>query len=75
MKKTINVVFDYGDEVILKTDPDIRRITTGYVVRKSGVVYELAAGTEVSYHNGVEIEKTKTSNVVAGFLNKKNKVG
>jgi hypothetical protein len=57
MKKVISVLFTFGNEVQLKTEPTIKRIVTGIIVRPSGKMYELANGVETSWHQDVEIEK------------------
>jgi hypothetical protein len=57
MRKVISVLFTFGNEVQLKTEPAIKRIVTGIIVRSSGKMYELANGVETSWHQDVEIEK------------------
>jgi len=57
MKKSFTVKFSIGDSVILRTEPQVQRIVTGLVIRQSGKMYELASGTETSWHQEVEIER------------------
>jgi hypothetical protein len=57
MRKTINILFSFGDEVQLKTEPNIKRVVTGIVLRPSGKMYETAIGMETSWHQDVELEK------------------
>ena len=57
MKKQISISFNFGDEVALKTEPSVRRIVTGIVLRPSGKMYEIAVGVETSWHQDVELEK------------------
>jgi hypothetical protein len=66
MKKTITIAYNFGDEVDLKTEPTIKRIITGLIVRPSGKMYELANGVETSWHQEVEIERFPLSKK-AGF--------
>ena len=56
MKKWVEIDFEPGDIVYLKTDRDqYERIVTGYCIRKSGVSYELAFGSSTSWHYDFEI--------------------
>jgi hypothetical protein len=57
MRKQIQVKFYFGDEVGLKTEPGVKRIVTGIVLRPSGKMYEIAVGIDTSWHQDVEIEK------------------
>ena len=66
MRKTISVKFNFGDEVELKTDVGTKRVVTGYILRPSGKMYEVARELETSWHQEVEIEKFPQSKK-AGF--------
>jgi hypothetical protein len=67
-KKSIHIAFDFGDDVQLKTEPNIKRIVTGIVLRPSGKMYEIAVGIDTSWHQDVEIEKfPQTQAKKAGF--------
>ena len=57
MKKWIDVDYDIGATVFLKTDEDQRpRIVTGISVRTEGLVmYELAQGSNSTWHYKFEI--------------------
>ena len=57
MRKTFNVKWNLGEVVELKTDTGIKRIITGYIIRSSGKMYEVARELETSWHQEVEIEK------------------
>jgi hypothetical protein len=60
MRKQINVDFDIGDIVYLKTDIDqYQRMVTGIVIRPSGIVYILAIAEMESDHFAFEISKEK----------------
>jgi hypothetical protein len=48
MRKTITTKWTFGDEVELKTEPGIKRIVTGIILRPSGKMYEMAIGMETS---------------------------
>jgi hypothetical protein len=66
MKKSFSVKFNWGEEVELKTDVGIKRVVTGYILRPSGKMYEVAKELETSWHQEVEIEKFP-ENKRAGF--------
>lgn len=54
----IENVHKIGDTVFLKTDVDSSpRLVVGIIVRSHGLMYELIAGTETSYHYDFEISK------------------
>jgi len=69
MRKQISVAFNFGDSVRLKTEPDMKRIVTGYILRQSGrPMYELAWNVESTWHHEVEIENfSDNSKKVHGF--------
>lgn len=66
-KKTINIAFNFGDDVQLKTEPGVKRVVTGIILRPSGKMYEMAIGMETSWHQDVEIEKFPDKPKKAGF--------
>ena len=68
IKKTFQVKFNFGEEVELKTDVGIKRVITGYILRPSGKMYEVAKELETSWHQEVEIEKFPQAKK-AGFKN------
>jgi hypothetical protein len=71
MKKQITIAFGFGEDVTLKTEPDIPRIITGIILRPSGKMYELANGLETSWHQDIEIVKASPKpSKVKGFGNK-----
>ena len=59
MKKiTLNVEFEYGDIVFLKTDMEqLPRMVTCYIIRDGYIIYELTQGASSSTHFGVEITR------------------
>ena len=59
MKKWIELSFEVGDEVYLKTDSDqAKRIVTGICMRINGLTYELSRGSNVTtWHYDFEISK------------------
>lgn len=61
------MAFDFGAEVQLKTDPDIKLIVTGWNIRPSGKMYECACGVETSWHQDIELEKFPEVKRVGGF--------
>ena len=68
MRKTVSLKFNLGDMVILKTEPEIKRIVTGLVLRQGGKMYELVNGVESSWHQEVEIERApERAKPVKGF--------
>lgn len=57
MRKWLDIEFEIGDIVYLKTDPEqLPRMVTGMSIRKSGVIsYELSQSTMTGYHYDFEI--------------------
>jgi hypothetical protein len=66
MRKIINVKFDYGTEVVLKTDPGIIRVVSGYLLRQGSIQYGLAKGEEETWHQELELMGVKNF-IVHGF--------
>jgi hypothetical protein len=48
----IDVPYEFGDMVYLKTDDDVRQrvITAVKILPNSSVIYELTCGTQISHH-------------------------
>lgn len=73
MKRVINVKFDLGETVRLKTDPNETRIVVGYLIRSAGgkrlnyVTYGLAKGCDETWHQESEIAEKKGPVVIRGF--------
>ena len=44
MTKSFKTRFNYEDEVLLKTDPESRRIVSGFLLRKGSVMIGLMKG-------------------------------
>ncbi len=57
MRKSFTTKFSIGEAVVLRTEPETKRIVTGLVLRQSGKMYELATGVESSWHQEIEIER------------------
>lgn len=56
------------DTVYLITDPEqLPRLVTAYCVKDNGVTYNVACGTQDSWHHGFEISKEKRERKGAGF--------
>jgi hypothetical protein len=72
MKKTINISFNFGQTVVLKTDPSTPRVISGMIIRplpQKGVfiTYGLAKGDEETWHNDCEIATMRNIFKVKGF--------
>ena len=65
MIKNIEIDFIEGEEVQLRTEPGIKRIITGLVVRGIFVAYYTSKGDEETCHQGLELEKYSSKK--AGF--------
>lgn len=68
----INPKFNFGDSVILKTDPGTPRQISGMMLRplpQRGVfiTYGVARGDEESWHNDCEIATTGKAFIIKGF--------
>lgn len=58
IKKWVEIEFEIGDIVYLKTDRDqLQRMVVGISLRQSGLSYALACGTAEAYHFDIEISK------------------
>lgn len=68
MRKSFSTEFDYGQKVILKTDPANVRIVTGFMLRKDcKPVIGLASGTEETWHQMDEVSNAFRNFKVRGF--------
>lgn len=68
MRKSITVKYNQGDQVILKAEPGIVRIVSGYLVKGRNITYGLAKGSEEeTWHCEDEIESVKGMFKVKGF--------
>lgn len=64
----IEVEFEFGQTVYLKTDADQKaRMVTGIVVRPTGFLVTTACGTSESNNYAIEISKEKSEAPGAGF--------
>lgn len=55
-RKTYELMFEIGDIVFLKTDPDqMERIVVGIEIYDNSISYSLCSGTSQSLHFGFEI--------------------
>lgn len=73
MKKTINVKFNFGDSVVLKTDPSTPRLISGIMIRPMPnrgvfVTYGLARGEGESWHNDCEIMNLGRTFKIKGYM-------
>ena len=60
MKKWLEISYEPGEFVYLKTDRDqFERMVTGYCVRQNGITYELSLGSTTSWHYDFEISAEK----------------
>ena len=56
----VDVAYQYGETVYLKTDTDqLPRMVTGYVLRLDSVIYYLSCGTSETMHYDIEITSEK----------------
>jgi hypothetical protein len=63
MKKWIELAFDIGDEIYIKTDSEQKkRIVISIWLKQNGVTYELGQGSASSWH--YDFEMTKEPNMV-----------
>ncbi len=67
MRKSFRTDFDFGDEVCLKTDRDVKRIVSGFLVRPKGITIGLVKGEEETWHQPIEIITIKRPIVIKGF--------
>ena len=67
MTKSFKTRFNYEDEVLLKTDPESRRIVSGFLLRKGSVMIGLMKGEEESWHFDGELCEVKKPVIVKGF--------
>lgn len=70
MKKILKlkVAFLEGESVILKSEPGIIRIVSGYIVRNNHITYGLGKGAEEeSWHPESSIQEVKGNFIVKGF--------
>lgn len=68
-KVTVDLEFEPGDFVMLKTDRKDKfvRLVKAWSVSGSGIQYELNHGATSSWHYGFEMEKTEEPKVQVGF--------
>lgn len=61
MTRTIDVLFELGDIVYLKTDSEqLERMITGVCLREKGLIsYEISCGERCGWHYGFEITTEK----------------
>lgn len=66
---TIETVFNIGEEVYLRTDPELNpRLVVGIMVKGQGhIEYQLAQGTVFSWHVEQEITKEGPPEIFVGF--------
>lgn len=60
MQKIIEVEYDYGTIVYLRSDSEKEpRIITGYEINSTGFTYRVECGVQTSYHYGFELTDNK----------------
>lgn len=58
MKKWVDIEFEVGDMVYLKTDKEqCKRVLIGICLRPTGITYNLTCGITDSWHYGFELAK------------------
>ena len=67
MRKSFTILFNEGEAVYLKTEPEVDRVISGYLIRGKSVVYGLKEGECESWHLDYEIERIKKRVIVKGF--------
>ena len=67
VKKSFKTEFNFGEEVVLKTDPGVIRIVNGFLLRPGNVTIGLAYGQEETWHQPAEIMAIKSQFKVKGF--------
>jgi hypothetical protein len=67
MRISREVKYKLGDMVILKANPELSHIVTGYIIRHRSITYGISDGEEESWHSVIEIEPTQKSHKVKGF--------
>lgn len=68
MRKSFRTDFEFGQKVILKTDPANVRVVTGFMIRKDcRPVIGLGCGTEETWHQMDEVTGALQSFKVKGF--------
>ena len=78
IKKTLTFPYWFGDNVVLKAEPEVVRIITGVILRPTGKMYELSSVGDPEWRHEVEIdslpEEPSAKGRVVGFVgSKKNK--
>lgn len=67
VKKSFKTEFNFGEEVVLKTEPGVIRIVNGFLLRPGNVTIGLAYGKEETWHQPAEIMAIKSQFKVKGF--------
>ena len=67
VKKSFKTEFNFGQEVVLKTDPGVIRIVNGFLLRPGNVTIGLAYGQEETWHQMNEVVMMKGNFKVKGF--------
>lgn len=70
MKKIISVTYQFGETVVLKSDPDVRRVVSGYLVRPKQVLYLLSQGDNETGHQDIEIMPVFKPFKIKGYVGK-----
>lgn len=55
MKKSFTTEFNFGQEVVLKTEPGTIRMVSGFLLRPGSIVIGLVCGENESWHQMNEV--------------------
>jgi hypothetical protein len=67
VKKSFKTEFNFGQEVILKTEPNTVRIVSGFLLRPGSLVIGLVNGENETWHQMNEVVMMKGNFKVKGF--------
>ena len=67
MVKKFKTEFNYGQEVVLRTEPGTVRMVSGFLLRPGSIVIGLVCGENESWHQMNEVVAVKGNFKVKGF--------
>jgi hypothetical protein len=68
MRISFTSKYRYGDEVVLRTEPEVKRIVVKFLLQKGNVTYGLAnRDNEETWHQEVEIQPVRGITKIKGF--------
>ena len=68
MRKVIHTKFDFGETVVLKTEPEIKRLISGFLIRQKSITYGVVKGEDESWHSEIELMSCGKPFKVKGFV-------